>query len=144
MKIIKATIKNLGDINKLNNKYFKEIRDFKKIIESDNDYFYVGIEDDKVIGFSGFHYYAWNNSAAIIDIFIKPSFRRKGYGGEFIKRIVQEVKKTKARTIIAEAPSSNNVLKVYLKNGFRVCGYNDRYYSNLGKEIAIFLSLDLN
>ena len=144
MKIVKATIRNLSEINKLNEKYFKEIRDFRKIIESDNSYFYVGVENEKIIGFSGFHYYAWNNSAAIINIFIKPEFRRKGYGGKLIKKIVQEAKKTKARTIIAEAPSLNNVLKVYLKNGFRVCGYNDRYYSNVSKEIAIFLSFDLN
>lgn len=144
MKIIKATIQDLSEINKLNEKYFKEIRDFRKVIESDNDYFYVGVADNKVVGFSGFHYYAWNNSAAIIDIFIKPSFRRKGYASKFIKKIVINAKKLKARVIIAEAPSLNNVLKVYIKNGFRVCGYNERYYSNIGKEIAIFLSLDLD
>jgi N-acetylglutamate synthase-like GNAT family acetyltransferase len=143
MKIVKATIKNISEINRLNEKYFKEIRDFKKIIESDNDYFYVGIKDGKVIGFSGFHYYPWNNSATIINIFIHPDFRRQGYGSKFIKKIVNEAKKIKVRVIIAEAPSLNNVLKVYLKNNFRICGSNDRYYSNVGKEIAIFLSLDL-
>lgn len=143
MRIIKATLKNLDAINKLNEKYFKEIRDFKKIIESPNDYFYIGVEKGKIIGFSGFHYYQWNNSASIIDIFIHPSFRGKSYGSCLIKRIILEARKTKARTIIAEAPSLNKVLAVYLKNNFRICGFNDRYYGNSGKEIAIFLALDL-
>jgi len=44
--------------------------------------------------------------------------------------------------LIAEAPSLNPVLILYLKNGFRICGFNDRYYSNDGKEIALFLSYD--
>jgi N-acetylglutamate synthase-like GNAT family acetyltransferase len=143
MKIVRAKLKDVSEINKLNKKYFKEIRDFKKIIENPDDYFYIGIKDDKIIGFSGFHYHCWNNSASIIDIFIHPNFRNQGYGNFFIKKIIQEAKKTKARTIIAEAPSLNAVLPVYLKNDFRICGFNDRYYSNSGQEIAIFLARDL-
>jgi len=143
MKIIKAKSKYLSEINHLNNKYFKEIRDFKKIISDPNDYFYVGLEQGKIIGFSGFHYHHWNNSAFIIDIFIHPDSRGQGKGSQFIKKIIQEAKKVKVRTIIAEAPSLNKVLAVYLKNNFRICGFNDRYYSNSGKEIAIFLAHDL-
>lgn len=142
MKILRATIKNLSEINRLNKKYFQEIRDFKKIIT--DDHFYIGVVNNRTIGFSGFHYYSWNNSAAIIDIFIHPDFRRNGYASQFIKRITKEAKKIKARTIMAEAPSLNGVLAVYLKNNFRICGFNDRYYNNLGQEIAIFLSRDLN
>ena len=144
MKILRATIKDLPEINRLNIKYFKEIRDFKKIIESSHDYFYVGVEDNKIIGFSGFHYYAWNNSASVIDIFIHPDFRKKGYGSQLIKKIIKEAKVVKARAIMAEAPSLSNALTAYLKNGFRICGFNDRYYDNTGREIAIFLSKDLN
>lgn len=144
MKIIKAQLKDVPEIDRLNKKYFKEIRDFKKIITGPNDYFYVGVEGKKIVGFSGFHYYQWNNSAFIIDIFVHPGFRSQGYGSQLIKKIIQEAKKTKARTIMAEAPSLNKVLAVYLKNNFRICGFNDRYYSNSAKEIAIFLACDLN
>lgn len=144
MKILRATIKNLPEINRLNDKYFKEIRDFKKIIEGNHDYFYVGTENNKIIGFSGFHYYAWNNSASVIDIFVHPDFRKNGYGTQLIKKIIKEAKAIKARVIMAEAPSLSNALIAYLKNGFRICGFNDRYYDNTGKEIAMFLSKDLN
>lgn len=144
MKIFKASLIYLPEINKLNKRYFKEIRDFKKIIESPNDYFYVGIKDKKIIGFSGFHFYQWNNTAFIINIFIHPKFRRMGYGSKFIKKMIIESRKIKARTILAEAPSLNKALNTYLKNNFRICGFNDRYYNNSDKEIAIFLSYDLN
>ena len=144
MKIIRATLKNLPEIIKLNDKYFKEIRDFKKIIEEKDCSFYIGVENNKIVGFSGFRYYLWNNSATIIDIFVHPSFRRGGYGSKLIKKIITEAKKSGARVITAEAPSLSKAFPLYLKNGFRICGFNDRYYNNEGKEIAIFLAYDLN
>lgn len=44
---------------------------------------------------------------------------------------------------MAEALSLSNTPKLYKKAGFRKCGYNDRYYSNSGKEIALWYSFDL-
>jgi len=143
MKITKANLKDLPEIKKLNKEYFKEIRDFKEIITSKDDRFFVGKMNGEIVGFSGIHIYHWNNRARIIDIFIHPEYRRKGYATEFIKLIKKEAKRAKVRTIIAEAPSLNPVFHLYLSNGFRKCGFDDRYYSNNGKEIAIFLSYDL-
>lgn len=143
MKIIKATLEDLPEIERLNNKYFKEIRDFKIIIEGKDTLFFVMLEINKICGFSGLHIFRWNNTVRIIDIFIHPDYRRKGYATKFLNRLKKEAKKIDVRTIVAEAPSLNEVLQLYFKNGFRTCGFNDRYYSNDGKEIAIFLSYDL-
>lgn len=144
MNIEKATIKNLKEIESLNNKFFHEKRNFKEIIENKNNNFFVAKEKKIIVGFSGIHHFRWNNTAQIIDIFIHPDYRGKGYANQFIKKIKIISKKLKVRTIIAEAPSLNNVLAVYLKNGFRICGFNDRYYCNDAKEIALFLSCDIN
>lgn len=144
MNIRKAKPNDLKAIEYLNNRYFHEKRDFREIIENKNSCFIVAEEKNKIIGFSGIRVFRWNNTSQIIDIFIHPDYRGKGYAGRFINRIKAEAKKFKVRTIIAEAPSLNNVLAVYIKNGFRVCGFNDRYYSNNAKEIAIFLSFDIN
>jgi len=133
----------LPEIERLNNKYFHEIRDFKKIIEGRDNHFFVGKKDGKIAGFSGFHVFQWNNTARIIDVFIHPQSRREGNATKFFKKIKEEARKLGIRTIIAEAPSLNPVLSFYLKNGFRVCGFNDRYYANDGKEMAIFLSFDI-
>ncbi|MDO8436051.1 MAG: GNAT family N-acetyltransferase [bacterium] len=144
MNIRKAKFNDLKAIEDLNNKYFHEERDFGETIENKNNCFLVAEEGNKIIGFSGIRFFKWNNTSQIIDIFVHPNHRGKGYASRFINRIKAEAKKFKARTIIAEAPSLNNVLAVYIKNGFRVCGFNDRYYSNSAKEIAIFLSFDMN
>jgi N-acetylglutamate synthase-like GNAT family acetyltransferase len=143
MNIRKAKVTDIKTVESLNNKYFHEKRDFREIIESKDNCFLVAEKNDKIIGFSGIRVIAWNNTARIIDIFIQPNHRGKGYANQFIKRIKAEAKKSKVRAIIAEAPSLNSALPVYLKNGFRICGFNDRYYSNEAKEIAIFLSFDI-
>ena len=63
----------------------------------------------------------------------------------FLKfKVIEKVKNTEYRCLIAEAPSLNPVKNLYEKVGFRKCGYNDRYYSNDGEEICIWMSLDLN
>jgi N-acetylglutamate synthase-like GNAT family acetyltransferase len=143
MNIRKAKIDDLKEIKSLNKKYFHENRDFKEILENKNDYFFVSEEKEEIVGFSGIQYLNWNNTARIIDIFVLPEYRGKGCSDELIKKIKSEAKKLKVRTIIAETPSANNALRTYLRNGFRVCGFNDRYYSNKGKEIAVFLSFDI-
>jgi hypothetical protein len=43
MKVLKVQLADLPAITKLNDAYFQEIRDFKKILASPEDYFYVGI-----------------------------------------------------------------------------------------------------
>jgi len=144
MNTRKAKTEDLNEIESLNKKYFHENRDFKKILENDEDYFFVVEDKKKIVGFSGISHNDWNNTARIIDIFVLPEYRGKGCSDELIKKIKLEARKLKVRTIIAEAPSLSNALATYLRNGFRVCGFNDRYYSNDAKEIAIFLSFDIS
>ncbi|MHB8904100.1 MAG: GNAT family N-acetyltransferase [Patescibacteria group bacterium] len=143
MKIRQAVLSDLSQINKLNKKYFKEIRDFKTLLESRNDILIVLENAKEIIAFSGIHLNKWNNTARVIDIFVHPDHRRQGLASKLIIELIALAKKKKVRSLIAEAPSLNPVLKLYKKNGFRKCGYNDRYYSNSAKEIAIFLSFDL-
>jgi ribosomal-protein-alanine N-acetyltransferase len=144
MKIRKAKLSDLNSINSLNKKYFKEVRDFRSLLKNKDDILIVLEDKQKIIAFSGIHLNKWNNTARIIDIFVHPNYRRRGLAGELVKKLIVFAKKTKVRSLIAEAPSLNPVLKLYKKCGFRKCGYNDRYYSNNPKEIAIFLSFDFN
>jgi len=144
MKIRKAKLSDLSQINKLNKKYFQEIRDFKSLLESTKDTLIVLEEKKEIIAFSGIHLNSWNNTGRIIDIFVHPDYRRQGLAGKLVQEVISLAKKQKVRSLIAEAPSLNPVLKLYKKNGFRKCGYDDRYYSNGAKEIAIFLSFDFS
>jgi len=144
MKIRQAKLSDLNQINKLNKKYFQEIRDFKALLKNKEDILIVLENSQEIIAFSGLHLNSWNNTARIINIFVHPDYRRQGLADELVRELIALAKKKKVRSLIAEAPSLNPVLKLYKKNGFRQCGYNDRYYSNNTKEIAIFLSFDLD
>jgi len=144
MRIRIAQKKDIQEITSLNRRYFKERgRDWKTLISAKTSEMFVLEIENEIIGFSGLQFHAWNNSARIIDIFVHPEFRKKGYGEQLVRFALKRAHQEKCRVLFAEAPSKNAVLKLYKKCGFRKCGYNDRYYSNSGKEIAIFLAKDL-
>ena len=144
MKIKKASIDDAINLTRICRKNkFETDSDWKEILESKKNEVFLLVDGKKIIGFTGLTKHTWNNTLQIIDVFINPEFRRRGLGLKLIRFLKERAKKTKFRCLIAEAPSSNPVVKLYKKAGFRKCGYNDRYYSNSGKEIALWMSFDL-
>lgn len=144
MKIRKATLRDLSEIRRLSKKFEFEIgRDWKGLISSKNSEMFVLMNDKSIVGFTGLTRYDWNNTLQISNIFVKPQYRRKGLGFTLVNFLVERARKTAYRCLIAEVPSFNPVVDLYKKACFRECGYNDRYYSNSGKEIALWMSLDL-
>jgi len=144
MKIRKATLRDLPEIRTLNKKFKFEIgRDWKGLISSKNSEMFVLMNGRSIVGFTGLIRYDWNNTIQISNIFVDHQYRRKGLGFRLVNFLVERSRKTIYRCLIAEAPSLNPVVDLYKKAGFRQCGYNDRYYSNSDKEIALWMSLDL-
>jgi ribosomal protein S18 acetylase RimI-like enzyme len=144
LKIRKATLRDLTEIKRLSKKFEFEIgRNWRGLISSKNSEVFVLINDRSIIGFTGLIRYDWNNTLQISNIFVEPQYRRKGLGFTLLNFLVERSRKTNYRCLIAEAPSLNPVIDLYKKAGFRKCGYNDRYYSNSGKEVALWMSLDL-
>jgi len=144
MRIRKATLKDLPEIRKLSKEFKFEIsRDWKGLISSKNSEMFVLMNDRSIVGFTGLICHDWNNTIQISNIFIEPRCRRQGLGFKLVNFLVDKSRKTVYRCLIAEAPSLNPVVDLYEKAGFRQCGYNDRHYSNLGEEIALWMSLDL-
>ena len=135
MEIKRANSEELEEIEKISKKYKFGLQGSKEM--------YVLIKSEKIVGFTGVIYRKWNNVAKISDIFIVPEHRRGGLGLKLVEFLVNKAKETNYRCIIAEAPSLSNAPKLYKKAGFRKCGYNDRYYSNSGEEIALWYSYDL-
>lgn len=144
MNITKAEIKDAKEISEIAIKCnFETERNYEEILNDKDKGIFLAKENNKIIGFIGYSFQKWNNSIQVINIFVKPDFRKKGIGSRLIQELINFSKKTDYRVIIAEAPSNTNAPKLYLKNGFRKCGYNDRYYTNDGSIIAEFYSLDL-
>lgn len=144
MRIRKAKIDDLNKIKNISQKFDFEIkRDWKDLILSNDKEFFLAIDNDEIIGFTGLIYYDWNNTLQISNIFVHPEYRGKGLAVKLIQYVIEKAKQSSFRCLLAEAPSLNPVKNLYEKLGFRKCGYNDRYYSNNGKEICIWMSLDL-
>ncbi|MCD6522826.1 MAG: GNAT family N-acetyltransferase [Candidatus Diapherotrites archaeon] len=138
MRIKRANEEGIKEIDRLNRKYFHEKgRNWSDIAEM-----FVVEEKGRIIGFTGLEYHEWNNTAQIVNVFVHPKYRKRGYATKIIRFLVEYVKGKGYRSLLAEAPSMSPVLGAYLKNKFRVCGFNDRYYSNSGEEFALFLSYD--
>ena len=144
MRIRKATLSDLSAIGRISNKYrFEQNRDWREAISAKGSRMFLLVEGKGIMGFTGLVDSDWNETIRIMDVFVDPKYRERGLGLRLVNSMIQKAKKTKYRCLIAEAPSLSNVVGLYKKAGFRKCGYNDRYYSNHGKEIALWMSLDL-
>ncbi len=147
MRIIKVkSSTGIKVIKELNYKYKFEInRDYEVLLKDNNTEIYELTDKKRIIGFSGLIHNDWNETLHVLNIFIDPEFRNKGYGKYIINFLINKAKRMdKYRCIIAEAPAKDYIYKFYAKLGFRKCGYNDRYYTNENNgDIAIFMSYDL-
>jgi len=104
--------------------------------------FFVAEEDGKIVGYSRMHLYRWNNSAYIISLLVDTEHRRKGIGTRLLIAMEDFARENKSRVLMFDAsPDNAPALQLYFKNGFRICGYNDKIYRD-GK-IALYLSKEL-
>jgi len=104
--------------------------------------FFVAEEDGKIVGYSRMHLYRWNNSAYIISLLVDAKHRRRGIGTQFLKTMEDFARENKSRVLMFDAsPENAPALQLYFKNGFRICGYNDKIYRD-GK-IALYIAKEL-
>jgi ribosomal protein S18 acetylase RimI-like enzyme len=90
----------------------------------------------------------WNKTGYLVELAVGKEHQRKGIGKALVDEFARVAKEKQLRAIIVETqPDNKEGMDFYLTNGFRLCGYNDRYYTNSPKsshEIALFFSLDLD
>lgn len=104
--------------------------------------FFVAEEDKKIVGFSRVHVYRWNKSAYAINLLVDVNYRRRGIGSLLLKTIEEFAKKTGARVIMFDTAIDNiPALNLYFKNGFKICGYNEKLYDNA--KTALYLAKEL-
>ncbi len=120
--------------------------DLRSLFEIDNPNekyrFLVAEDGGKIVGYSRIHLYKWNNSAYIITVLVDVGHRRRGIGTSLLNTMEDFARKSKVRVLMFDTSSDNTpALQLYFKNGFRICGFNDRSYIN-GK-IALYLAKEL-
>jgi ribosomal protein S18 acetylase RimI-like enzyme len=104
--------------------------------------FFVAEENGRIVGYSRIHLYRWNNSAYIITVLVDAEERRKGVGTNLLKAMEDFARKNKARVLMFDTSADNTpAIQLCFKNGFKICGYNDKIYRS-GKT-AVYLAKEL-
>jgi len=98
MKIRKAKTSDLSEIQAISKKYkFEPDRDWSGLIQDKDKEFFVVVEDNNIIGFTGLIHFNWNNTLQISNIFILPNYRKKGIGLQLVNYLLDKAKKTKSQ-----------------------------------------------
>ncbi|MEM1551947.1 MAG: GNAT family N-acetyltransferase [Candidatus Bathyarchaeia archaeon] len=104
--------------------------------------FFVAEEDGKIVGFSRVHFYRWNKSAYVINLLVDAGYRRRGIGSLLLKAMEDFAREKGARVLMFDTAIDNiPALNLYLKNGFKICGYNEKLYEN--DKTALYLAKEL-
>lgn len=62
-------------------------------------------------------------------LYVKPQFRRNGYGLQLLHKMFYDAKKLNCKTVFLEVKESNEVAqKLYIKNGFVEIIRRNKYY----------------
>ncbi len=104
--------------------------------------FFVAEEDDKIVAFARVHVYRWNKSAYVINLLVDAGYRRRGIGSLLLKTLEGFARENGARVIMFDTAIDNiPALNMYFKNGFKICGYNEKLYDDA--KTALYLAKEL-
>jgi ribosomal-protein-alanine N-acetyltransferase len=104
--------------------------------------FFVAEENGGIVGFARVHFYRWNRSAYVINILVDAGYRRRGIGSLLLKTVEEFARENGARVIMFDTAIDNiPALNLYFKNGFKICGYNEKLYDNA--KTALYLAKEL-
>jgi len=104
--------------------------------------FFVAEGNGEIVGFGSVHFYRWNRSAYVINLLVDIDYRRRGMGSLLLKTMEDFARENGARVIMFDTAIDNiPALNLYFKNGFKICGYNEKLYDNA--KTALYLAKEL-
>jgi len=115
-------------------------------LHSQSDVVWLVIEDGSgtVVGQGIIDFWAWNKMAWVWDLTIDPEERGKGLGRALLEGMIQAAREIGARVLMDFEPATRTALAdLYARNGFRVCGTNDRWFGSDKDGLAVFYGFDL-
>jgi GNAT superfamily N-acetyltransferase len=117
--------------------------DYAHAIDANADAIEVAVLDNLVVGFAYIQVWNWNRVAWLGEMVIDRDYRGRGVGRALLRRMEDRARELGCRVIMDHPPASHPAINYYLKNGYRVCGYNDRFYSDSKETTAIFVCKEL-
>lgn len=111
---------------------------FKGDISNPKAFYVLAVIDNTVVGYCGL--YKVLDEGSITNIAVHPDYRKHGLGKELLNRIFEHCKINDLSFVTLEVRESNaNAISLYNKNGFKVVGKRNNYYSD-NKETAILMT----
>ncbi|MBS7636143.1 GNAT family N-acetyltransferase [Candidatus Bathyarchaeota archaeon] len=109
---------------------------------NENCRFFIAKENGEIVGFSRVHFYGWNKSAYVISLLVNIGYRRRGINS-LLLRVVEDFARENGAHVLMFDTAIDNIpaLSLYLKNGIKICGYNEKLYGNA--KIALYLAKEL-
>ena len=149
MRIRAATSQDIPEIERIINQHWAVNIDHQKEVKNPNAI--ISLAEDEtngsILGMALMWITAWNKTGYLVELAVEKTMKRKGIGSKLIQSLAEKAKENNLRSIIVETQLGRKEgIDFYLSRGFRMCGYNDRYYTNVpktGDDIAVFFSLDI-
>ena len=138
-KIREAKIDDVEDICKLEEQYTIDmytIDSIKSTFQQDYFHTFVGIKDNKIIGYVSATFIF--EECNLIKIIVDKNFRHQGYGELLVNFLIHQCKKNGVNKIFLEVRNDNIIAKsFYSKIGFEKESVRKRYYHD-GVDAEIF------
>ncbi|NLM04130.1 MAG: ribosomal protein S18-alanine N-acetyltransferase [Clostridiales bacterium] len=104
-------------------------------------HYFVGILDDKVIGYGGMWFIF--DESHITNIAVHPDFQGYGVGEAITRALIDEARSNEINRMTLEVRKSNIVAQnLYKKLGFKLCGVRPEYYDD-NREDAYIMWKDI-
>ncbi len=153
LSVRKARLEDIEEVKMLVKPYWEPTVDYLEECNKEESIFIVAEYVDEngsrkeILGMAIMWVHGWNNTGYLVEMAVATEHKREGIGKKLMDELREFAINHHLRAIIVETqPANRDAMDFYLAIGFRLCGFNDRYYTNspsTSKDIAIFFSLDL-
>ncbi|NLC97204.1 MAG: ribosomal protein S18-alanine N-acetyltransferase [Erysipelotrichaceae bacterium] len=133
MIIREMELNDLSEVFEIEKSIFSSywsISDYRyELIENPYSKYYILEENNRVIGYVG--YWITFDIAQITTIGILKEYQGKGYSNNLMKKVIEDVNKSKCENISLEVRVSNKTaISLYEKYGFQIVNIRKSYYSD--------------
>lgn len=117
--------------------------DYAHAVDENADAILVAEVNQRIVGFGFIQIWDWNKAAWLGELVVDQPWRGGGVGRRLLQCLEDEARERGCRVTMDHPPSNHPVVTFYLNNGYRICGYNDSFFSKEQGGTALFLCKDL-
>lgn len=105
------------------------------------------MEAGGIAGYAIMRIHSWNKSWYLLELATSTEWKRNGIGMALLDELKKSSSSKGLRVVIIETqPGNSEANEFYGSMGLRICGYNDRYYTNRhenAEDTALFYSMGI-